>query len=85
MFLIRHLKILNYIKIWEELRNDLDEYNKKMFLYRLKLETESRIEPKVINYKDFEEVRFEIRDNPEFICVEAFCSHCKFSNIYKVC
>ena len=73
-----------YMKIWEESIAELDEESRKMFLYRLKLDIEVKVESKVVNYKSYEEIRFEIRENHEQICVEGICESCNYSNIYKV-
>jgi hypothetical protein len=56
---------------------ELDPAVKQLVLYHLKLDIEEKIENQVGYFKGFEKKRYDIRDSPELIALEAFCTICQ--------
>jgi hypothetical protein len=63
--------------------NELDKNVKKLFLYRMKMFTETNFENRLENIgteldsKEYEEFRFNLRDDYERIAIRSYCENCK--------
>jgi hypothetical protein len=53
-----------YLRLWSDTINELEPQVKELVLYNLKLDLERRMERQVEFYKNYEQVRFAIRDKP---------------------
>ena len=75
-----------YLEIWHEAFNELpDEESRKSCLYSLKLGIEGLMEstpPK--NIKDFEERRFDLRNNYDVLALEGTCSNCRMPSAISI-
>jgi hypothetical protein len=65
-----------YFRLWNDTINDLEPQVKELVLYNIKLDLERRMERQVEFYKNYEEVRFAIRDKPHMIAIEGHCKQC---------
>jgi hypothetical protein len=67
----------DFMHLWNETFDDLDRRTKMLVLYQMKLNTERRFEDtKVFLTKEYEEMRFEKRNDYERIVVEGECKKC---------
>ena len=63
--------------------NELDGQVKKLFLYRMKMFTENNFENRLENIgteldsKEYEESRFNLREDYELIAIRSYCENCK--------
>jgi hypothetical protein len=63
--------------------NELDGQVKKLFLYRMKMSTENNFENRLENIgteldsKEYEEFRFNLREDYERIAIRDYCENCK--------
>jgi predicted lactoylglutathione lyase len=63
--------------LWNETFEDLDKKTKKLVLFQMKLNTERRLEDtKAYLTREYEEMRFENRNEYERIVVEGKCKKC---------
>jgi hypothetical protein len=65
-----------YLRLWSDTINELKPQVKELVLYNLKLDLERRMEKQAEFYKDYEKVRFAIRDKPHMIAIEGHCKQC---------
>lgn len=69
--------------LWKESFNELDSNVKKLFLYRIKMYLESRIEENIKGFREYEKVRFRFGHNPKLIVIEGQCNKCNFYSIQE--
>jgi hypothetical protein len=60
---------------WEETINELDQENRKLFMYDQKHICESRMGAKAVT-KSYERLRLELREETETVALEGFCTAC---------
>ena len=57
-----------YSQLWSETMNELDEETKKYVLQHIKLEIEGIMGEQVKYIRGFEELRFQLMDQPNILC-----------------
>ena len=62
-----------YSQLWSETMNELDEETKKYVLQHIKLEIEGIMGEQVKYIRGFEELRFQLRDEPNILVLEGVC------------
>ncbi len=62
-----------YSQLWSETMDELDEEMKKCVLQHIKLEIEGIMGEQVKYIRGFEELRFELRDQPNILALEGVC------------
>jgi hypothetical protein len=65
----------SFFKVWEETINELDEENRKLFMYDHKLPFETAMGAKAVN-KNYERLRLKLMNEIETIALEGFCTVC---------
>ncbi|HEY7572876.1 MAG TPA: hypothetical protein VH796_16065 [Nitrososphaeraceae archaeon] len=66
------------VLLWDQIFNRLDPQIKSLVMYTMKVEIERRMDLQVKNGKNYEKLRFKIRDDPEMIAIEGYCSKCMY-------
>jgi hypothetical protein len=66
-----------FFDLWHESLEELEANQKALVLYQMKLDAERRFQNKKEYFtKEYEEKRFQYRDNYEYIVVEGSCQNC---------
>jgi hypothetical protein len=66
-----------FFDLWRESLEELEANQKALVLYQMKLDAERRFQNKKEYFsKEYEEKRFQYRDNYEYIVVEGNCQNC---------
>jgi ribosomal protein L44E len=73
-----------YLRLWSDTINELEPQVKELVLYNLKLDLERRMERQVEFYKNYEQVRFAIRDKPHMIAIEGRCKQCNHAITFPI-
>jgi hypothetical protein len=63
-------------ELWSETMNELDEEMKKYVLQNIKLEIEQEMERQVKYIRGFEELRYQLRNQPNILALEGVCQSC---------
>ena len=63
----------NYL-LWEEIFNKLDPQIQNLVMFNLKMDLERRMDLQVKNDRNYEKLRFKVRDDPRSIALEGYCS-----------
>ena len=63
-------------KIWDMTMEELDPAVKQLVLYHLKLDIEEKMEMQSRFLKEFEKMRYRIRESPHMIALEGRCFSC---------
>ena len=66
------------VLLWEEIFNKLDPQIQNLVMYNLKIDIERRMDLQVKNDRNYEKLRFVIRDDPSRIALEGFCTKCRY-------
>jgi hypothetical protein len=66
------------VLLWEEIFNKLDPQIQNLVMYNLKMDIERRMDLQVKNDRNYEKLRFVIRDDPSRIALEGFCTKCRY-------
>jgi hypothetical protein len=67
--------------LWNDSISELDPDTKLHFFHHIKLDLERKAEDECHAFKEFENIRFECRDNPNSVTVEGYCEDCRFYTI----
>ena len=67
----------NYL-LWEEIFNKLDPQIQNLVMYNLKVDLERRMDLQVKNDRNYEKLRFKVRDDPRSIALEGYCTKCQY-------
>ena len=70
-------KSTEVIRLWDEAFDELDQETKLLFLYRIKLVLDISMEDRVMAFREYEQLRFEIINKPERIALEGYCEKCE--------
>ena len=66
------------VLLWEEIFNKLDPQIQNLVMYNLKMDLERRIDLQVKNDRNYEKLRFKVRDDPRSIALEGYCTKCMY-------
>jgi hypothetical protein len=64
--------------LWEEIFNNLDPQIQNLVMYNLKMDLERRMDLQVKNDRNYEKLRFKVRDDPRSIALEGYCTKYKY-------
>ena len=67
---------LIFLDTWEEVIEELDPDTRKLYLYDQKLGYDQKMRSRTIT-REYEMLRFDLKDDPEVIALEGFCYECK--------
>jgi hypothetical protein len=67
---------LIFLDTWEEAIDELDPDTRKLYLYDQKLDYDQKMGKKAIT-KEYEMLRYDLRQDPEVIALEGYCYECK--------
>ena len=64
--------------LWDQTFNRLDPYIQSLIMYNLKMNLERRMDLQVKNDRNYEKLRFKVRDDPRRIALEGYCTNCQY-------
>jgi hypothetical protein len=64
--------------LWEETFNKLDPQIQNLVMYNLKIDLERRMDLQVKNDRNYEKLRFKVKDDPRSIALEGYCTKCRY-------
>jgi hypothetical protein len=69
-------KSVEVIRLWDESFNELDHESKLLFLHQIKLVLDISMGERAVAFREYEKLRFKIRDRPDIIALEGYCEDC---------
>ncbi|MGA9842716.1 MAG: hypothetical protein WBQ25_10405 [Nitrososphaeraceae archaeon] len=67
----------NFI-LWDQSFNRLDPQIQNLVMFNLKVDLERRMDLQVKNDRNYEKLRFKVRDDPRSIALEGYCTKCQY-------
>ena len=64
------------VQLWKDSLNQLQEPVKALFLYNFKFELEMRMHTEVGDFRGYEKIRFEARNNYNVVALQGICLSC---------
>jgi hypothetical protein len=69
---------IHFYKLWKDSIMELDQHTGMRLYHHLKLDFERKAEDECHAFRNFESLRFKVRDTPQSVVVEGHCNACGY-------